>query len=283
MLLGMTRRHGVWGILILLLTVCVLAVVVLVRPQEPVLTVSFLNVGQGDAIFIESPTGAQLLIDGGKGAGVLRELGSVMGFFDKSIDVVLATHPDMDHIGGLPDVFARYDVGQVLISGVADSGADNAAFLQAVAREGLVPHHARAGEVLSLGGGVFVQVLFPVRDMGEGDVNAASVVVRVVYGETVFLLTGDAPASIEAYLAGVYGSNMRADVLKLGHHGSKTSSSDVFLDVVAPEHAIVSAGCDNSYGHPHDEVVRRVAERGIMLHETCEGRVRFVSDGKLVY
>jgi competence protein ComEC len=136
--------------------------------------------------------------------------------------------------------------------------------------------------VLSLGGGVFLHVLFPERDMGESNPNIASVVVRVVYGETSFLLTGDMPQSIERYLVGMYGHALSTDVLKLGHHGSKTSSSGEFLDAVSPAHAVVSAGCENSYGHPHEEVVERVQKSGAVLYETCGGRVVFESDGRLV-
>ena len=277
----MRRLYIVLGALVLVAAIFVL--VFLLRPQEKLLTVAFLDVGQGDAVFIESPSGTQLLIDGGKGTAVLRELGNVMGFFDRSIDVVLATHPDMDHIGGLPDVLERYSVEQVLISGVRDDGEDNKVFLEAVQAKGLVPLLARTGQVLSLGGGVFVQVLFPARDMKESNANTASVVVRVVYGKTAFLLTGDAPKSIEEYLARMHGTALKADVLKLGHHGSKTSTSETFLETVSPEYAVVSAGCDNSYGHPHEEVVARVKERGISLEETCDGRVVFYSDGISVF
>ena len=278
--IAMSRKYIVFSVVCM--CSAVLLVVLLFRPSAAVLTVTFLDVGQGDAIFIESPTGGQMLVDGGKGAAVLRELGRTMHFFDRTIDVVLATHPDMDHIGGLPDVLQRYAVGQVLISGVEDAGSDNVAFLHAVEHEGLVPHSVRAGEVLSLGGGVFVQVLFPKQDMPDSDQNAASVVVRVVYGGTSFLLTGDAPSGIEQYLAAEYGSGLHADVLKLGHHGSRTSSSEVFLDAVAPQYVVVSAGCTNSYGHPHEDVLQRVRERGSVVRQTCGGRVVFQSDGERV-
>ncbi len=244
------------------------------------LRVAFLNVGQGDAIYIEAPNGNRVLIDGGKGRAILEGLGKMMPFSDRSIDVVIATHPDLDHIGGLPEVFARYDVGMFIEPGIADGGADNEALHEAVRDEGLVPVTARRGMTLALDEGVTLEILFPDRDASGLEANMASVVTYLAYGESKFLFTGDSPIAIEQYLASVYGTVLKSDVLKLGHHGSKTSTSDVWLGFVDPDYGIISAGCDNSYGHPHHEVVDRLKRFEVQALTTCdEGTIVFESDG----
>jgi len=256
---------------------------VLAGERSNVLTVAFLDVGQGDAIYIESPNGTQVLLDGGKGGAVLEELGRVMPFYDRSIDVVIASHPDMDHIGGLPEVFARYAIGMFLEPGVADDGADYRALLEAVRAEGLTPIHLRQGMTLAIGDGAVLEVLFPDREVSGVDSNVGSVVARLTHGDTSFLLTGDSPEEIETYLAGRYGDALKSTVLKLGHHGSRTASSEVFLGYVEPEYAVISAGCKNSYGHPHKEVLERLERFSIRKASTCEeGTVRFESDGSVL-
>lgn len=247
------------------------------------LTVAFLDVGQGDSIFITGPTGVQLLIDGGAGPSVLRGLSSQMPFYDRTIDYVIATHPDQDHIGGLVDVVERYVVRHYLESGVqSDSPAYHAL-------EGLLEHKqvtrgaAYRVDVLDLGGGAYARILFPDRAVVGLETNTASVVLQVVYGDHEFLLTGDAPKSIEKYLVSLYGGSLLSDVLKLGHHGSNTSSEEEFIDVVSPTYAVVSAGKDNRYGHPHQEVVERVRQKNIPLFSTAEeGTIIFVSDGAVL-
>ncbi len=248
------------------------------------LTVSFLNIGQGDAIFIQSPSGVQVLIDGGKGRAVLRELSKVMPWFDRTIDVVIGTHPDMDHIGGLPDVLARYRVSTVVRSSVLDDGGtDFTAFNQAISEEeqtGAQELIAQRGQVFDLGDGAKLVILFPDRDVPGLETNTGSIVARLIYGNTSFMLTGDSPTSIEEYLVRLDGSALQSTVLKAGHHGSRTSSSLLFLGFVNPKYGIFSRGCDNTYGHPHQEVVELFKRFEIQMLDTCEhGRVTFVSDG----
>jgi competence protein ComEC len=250
-----------------------------------VLSVSFLDVGQGDAILIESPSGAQVLIDAGAGRGVLREISAHTSWLDRTLDVVIATHPDMDHIGGLPYVLERYNVAHVVESGVVDDGADAHALARAIADEaGVAMHTARRGQVFDLGDGALLEVLFPDRDVSGMEPNAGSVIVRLVYGDIAFLLTGDAPQAIEKYLVSLYGSSLSANVLKAGHHGSKTSSADVFMSAVGTTYAVISRGCDNSYGHPHREVLDTLAQFDVLVLDTCErGTITFVSDGRSVF
>lgn len=244
------------------------------------LSISFLNVGQGDAILIESPTGMQLLVDGGVDKRVLRELGTHMSFFDRTIDVVVATHPDADHIGGLVDVFARYEVRTFIESGVASETGPATALARAAALEGVSRYTARRGMRVLLGGGSYADILYPDRDVSQRETNAGSIVLHVVHGERAFMLTGDAPKAIEGMLVSRYGDALRSDVLKAGHHGSKTSSNEYFVRAVQPQYVVYSRGCDNRYGHPADEVRTRFEQLQVSSFDTClNGTVTFRSDG----
>jgi competence protein ComEC len=248
------------------------------------LVVYFLDVGQGDAIFIETPDKVQVLIDGGPDGSVLRELGQVMRAFDKTIDVVVATHNDKDHIGGLVDVLARYDVGAIMRTNNQHDTAVVRAFDGAVDREGALLVEPTAGQRYVLGASTTLTIFSPAGDVSNHESNASSIVAKLEYGETAFFFTGDAPIGIEEYLVRAYGPHLQSTVLKLGHHGSRTSTSKIFATMVAPEYAIVSAGQGNSYGHPHSEVIENVAIVGSTLLSTAEqGRVTLYSDGVRVW
>lgn len=251
--------------------------------RRRLLTVSFLDVGQGDAIFIDAPSGRQVLIDGGKGAETLRALAAVIPWYDRSIDLIVATHPDADHIGGLVDVLARYRVDTIVESGVRDEGSDARALESALVEEGVDRVVARRGQIIQLGGGARIEVLFPDRSLPDIESNTGSIVARIVYGDTSFLLSGDSPDEVEEYLVALERNRVRVDVLKVGHHGSKTSSSPLLLGYTDPAYAILSRGCDNSYGHPAPEVVERLRNFGISTLDTCiDGTITFVSDGTVV-
>lgn len=253
--------------------------------KTPVLTVSFLDVGQGDAILIEGPTGIEMLIDGGKDRSVVRELPRVMGPLDRSIDVVLVTHPDADHIGGLPDVLRMYHVSRILLSGREAESSYVDRFEEAVRNErGVQVAEVGEGIRIHLGGGAYADVLHPEDNVAQlRETNDASVSMRVVYGETAFMLTGDAGTWVEERLVKEYGGELRSDVLKAGHHGSKTSTGDIFLASVDPSVVVISAGKDNSYGHPHPEVVENIYESEATVLSTAEeGTITFTSNGLLV-
>ncbi len=251
------------------------------------LTVAFLDIGQGDSIFIESPTGNQMLIDGGPGRGVLRELSKVMPFYDRSINVVLATHPDADHIGGLNDVMDRFKTEIFLEPGVEGDTAMYKNLENKVAdkeRKGETKKIvARRGMNIDLGGGAILEILFPDKDVTNWETNDASIVARLVYGENEFLLTGDSPISTERYilsLDGAHGGDLQSDVLKVGHHGSRTSTAPEYVQVVAPEYAVISVGADNRYGHPTQETLDTLTKAGIKILRTdIDGRIIFKSDG----
>lgn len=245
------------------------------------LIVAFLNVGQGDAIYIEAPNGNQLLIDGGPSSGtLLRALGAVMPFWDHSIDLVLATHPDQDHVGGLPSVIERMHVDSVVTTeNTSDTGAYGA-FEKAILEKHPAHTFARSGERIILDDGVILEILFPNQNTSGWDTNTGSIVARLSYGNESFLFTGDSPQAVEQYLVGKDGRKLHSNVLKLGHHGSRTSSSRIFLSDVNPEYAIISAGVNNKYGHPHKETLDLLGELKIPSISTINhGTIVFRTDG----
>ncbi len=251
--------------------------------EEQHLKIHFLNVGQGDAILIESPSGIQVLVDGGPDNSVLRELGKKMSFFDRHIDMVVATHPDADHIGGLIDVLNRYKIENILYTNNKSETAVSDMYQNMLQQEGAVPILARYGQVFDLGAGVFLKVLFPIFDTTDIESNASSIILKVVYGDTKFLFTGDSPKRIEEYLV-VQGIDVKSDVLKVGHHGSRTSTSKMFLTAVKPQYAVISAGKDNRYEHPHLEVTDMLFNHGVKILSTAEeGTISFESDGRRVW
>jgi len=257
-------------------------ILVWLAPVPHALSVSFLDVGQGDAIFIESADGVQILIDGGADGSVLREIGKKMPLWDRTIDAVVATHPDKDHIGGLVDVFERYEVRHFIEPGVENDTTPTLALMRAVQNEsGVLTAIARRGMRLQLGNDAYADILFPDRDVSKVETNTGSIIIRVVDGDTSFLLTGDAPSSVEKHVITL--GDIESDVLKAGHHGSKTSSSEEFIRAVAPSYVIFSRGCDNTYGHPAAEVVQRFEKLKIPALDTCEeGTISLYSDGTTV-
>lgn len=249
------------------------------QPTE-VLTVTFLDVGQGDAILIETPDGVQMLIDGGPDGTVLRRLAHELPLFDRTLDIILGTHPDKDHIGGLVDVLKGYKVEQIITTENTGETMVAGAFQKGLRGEGVPVTMARAGQVYQLGASTTLTILAPKNNPSMLESNTASIVAKLSYGEIDFMLTGDAPGSIEEYVVSTYGDTLRSEVLKLGHHGSKTSSSEIFLNTVKPKFAVVSAGKDNSYGHPHKQVTDAVSARGIEIISTADsGSVTFITDG----
>ncbi len=274
-----------FGILIFLFIVAVFSIYVALKESERKLTVAFLDIGQGDGIFIEAPSGNQMLIDTGPGMEILRELGKVMPFYDRSIDILLATHPDTDHIGGIIDVLEKYKVDLFIEPGVEGETELYKELGSKVESLKVKNIEARRGMVVDLGAGTLLYILFPAIDPRGMETNTASIVARLVYGENEFMLTGDSPKNIEEYLVSIHTIQgltleLESDVLKAGHHGSKTSTSDLFVKTVAPKYAVISAGKDNRYGHPNPEVLDILEKAGVKILRTdTDGRTIFKSDG----
>ncbi len=260
--------------------------VVLRDEKTKELTVAFLDVGAGDSIYIEAPNGNKMLIDGGPDRSVVRELSEIIPFYERTIDVVLATHPDKDHIGGLIDVLKNYDTKIILTTGATSTTETDKAFGKAIFDEekmGAKNILVRRGNVVKLSEDVLFTVLYPVAISPKEPTNDTSVVGILTYGNQSFLLTGDAPQKVERYLVSVDGKKLKAQVLKLGHHGSKTSSSEVFIGNVSPDYAIISTAKKNRYGHPNKEVIDLLKKYNIPTLATYDsGKIIFKTDGEIL-
>lgn len=231
-----------------------------------------LDVGQGDAIVLRSPSGKHILVDAGPDASVLSGLGHVLPYFDRHLDLVIITHPDTDHLGGLPEVLRRYDVSALLITPSALADDNTTATRALIAQEGsriIFPDPARD---IDLGDGLLLNLLWPPPHQGAlrtEDPNDLSIVLRAETPSGSLLMMGDLPEQEEEMLL-AQGIPATADFLKLGHHGSKTSSSKVFLNAVHPSLALISVGKENRFGHPSPEVLARLQELGIPMRSTAE-------------
>jgi len=270
------------GFLVILMLLCGFVWYRVFCIPQNILTVAFLNVGQGDSIYIQAPNGNSALIDGGPPDGkALSELGSVMSFFDRDIDVVIATHPDQDHIGGLPEIFSRYHVGALFESGLTSENGVYSAMEKEAESDGTRKIIARGGEKIHLAQNVILEILYPNKNFPpRAETNSTSVVVKLTYGNESFLFTGDLPQEQENELVQKYGTALHVNVLKFGHHGSKTSTSPEFLSDVAPEYGIVSAGAGNKYGHPNKETLDLAEKDKVkVLRTDTEGRVVFETNG----
>ncbi|MES2225572.1 MAG: MBL fold metallo-hydrolase [Patescibacteria group bacterium] len=257
------------------------------RPAPANLRVSVLDIGQGDSILIQGPTGIQMLVDGGPDHSVLRQLPREMGLFDRSIDMLVETHPDKDHIAGLADVFDRYQVSYFMSPGIPnDTSPVRALEHAALSEPNLQTLIARRGMRVHLGGTAYADILFPDRDEStQTATNDGSIVMHVVYGTTSFMLTGDLPSKEEDYLVALDAGdgNLPSTVLKAGHHGSKYSTDDTWLASVHPSIVAISAGANNQYGHPNPETLERIRTEGAQIVSTIDrGTLHFVSDGTSV-
>ncbi len=247
----------------------------------------FLDVGQGDGIFIQTPSGRQALIDGGDDSQqMFAELGAVMPFWDRHIDYAIVTHPDWDHIGGQVELPARFGVGQAFISGNSLGSEDSQLWVTALDVENVPVSGIQQGAWVDLGDGVALWALWPPREeelsgVDADDKNERSLVLKLVYGEFTALLTGDiGHRSEEALLEA--GQPLAAHVLKVGHHGSEQSSSPAFVASVAPSVAVIQVGEGNRYGHPDPEVLA-ILDGRLVLRNDREGRVSIRSDGQSMW
>lgn len=242
----------------------------------------FLDVGQGDAILIQSPKGRQVLIDGGPDPAVLlARLGEQMPFWDRSLDLVILTHPDADHLTGLVSVLERYRVERVIESGYSTDSPTYLRWRELLAEKAIPALEGRAGTQIALDGGAHLTVLHPDGDLVSGtgaDANNNSVVTRLVMGQFSALLPGDIEAEVEQRLVRS-GAELASVVLKAPHHGSDTSSSAAFLEAAAPQVVVISVGRDNPFGHPSPQVLERLA--GFTTLRTDErGSVEVLTDGQ---
>lgn len=252
------------------------------QEKDGLLKIYFLDVGQGDAIFIETPSGNQVLIDGGPDNKVIQELAKVMPFYDREIDVVIASHPHADHIAGLIGVLERYDVKNILQAKEDYNSPVVPVWQEAVQSEGANQIEAVSGKIVDLGNGVTLNIIHPLVSVAGTllkNPHDAVVVATLKYGALEVILTGDMEAKIERRLI-LEGHALKSDILKVGHHGSKTSTIPEFLSAVSPEVAFIQVG-KNRYGHPTQEVLNRLENFGIKYYRSdLDGNVKVVSDGE---
>ncbi len=247
------------------------------------LEVNFFDVGQGDAIFIVSPQRHQILIDGGPSSIILEKLASEMPFWDRTIDLIILTHPERDHISGLIAVLKRYKVENILWTGVIRDTAEYQEWLKLIKAKRPKIFLAKTGQKIKATG-IAVTILYPFENL-EGkvlkDSNNTSIVSKLTFGENSFLFTGDIYKNGEGLLLNQVKQSLDSEVLKVSHHGSKTSSGEEFIAEVSPEIAVISVGKDNKYGHPHREVLDTLTKYGIRVLRTDEnGDIKIISDGK---
>lgn len=252
------------------------------RDKNGLLTLAVLDVGQGDAIFIESPTGAQVMFDAGPPHKILGPIAKVMSPFDRSLDAVFITNPDADHIGGLLDLLKSYEVGVILESGTINESKIFENLKTEIKNKDIPNILAKKSMRILIGGDAVIEILFPDRDVSSSTTNDGSIVARLSYGDFSAMLTGDGTSETEKLiLRGNEPEDLRSLFLKVGHHGSRSSSSLSFLDVVSPSYALISAGKDNKYGHPHKDVLSLLEEKEIKIFRTdVVGSIIVESDGK---
>ena len=255
--------------------------------KDGLLKVYFFDIGQGDSIFIEAPNGNQVLVDGGPDNSVLQKLGEAMPFYDKDIDLVVLSHPHLDHYNGLIEVLNRYDVANIMEAREEPKekalSAGFSAWRETVKKENANEIEPIAGKVIDLGNNAELVILHPFESVAgdrPGNVHDDMVVAMLRYGEFEVLLTGDMEEKVERRLI-LAQEDLDSDILKVGHHGSKTSSSEAFLAAVSPEAVVISVGAKNRYGHPTQEVLKRLDDYGIKYYRTdTDGDIKVVSDGR---
>jgi len=239
------------------------------RSQE--LKVIFLDVGQGDAILLEQGS-RQILIDGGpSGQALLNKIGKYIPFWDRKIELVIATHPDADHITGLVDLVKNYQVDAIMQTEAQSDSQVFQKFKDIVQQKNIqVVQGARGGKI-NLADGARLEILSPGAEtpISAQDTNASSIVAKLIFGENSFLLTGDLPDEQERELIN-RNVDIRAKILKVAHHGSKYSTSVEFLEKVSPREAVISVGKNNRYGHPNPEVLERLQQKNIKIWRTDE-------------
>lgn len=250
-----------------------------ITPVSGDLKVHYIDVGQGDCILIQAPSGKNMLIDAGNNSDGDKITSYIKNLGIKKLDIVVGTHPHADHIGALDDIINTFNIGQVVMPKVSYTTRTYEDVLLAVQSKNLKITSARAGVNLDLGTGIATTLNGPVSDK-YSNLNDYSAVIHLTFGNTSFLFTGDAEEQPESEMV-ASGTNLKADVLKIGHHGSSSSTSSTFLNKVSPKHAVIMLGKDNSYGHPHEETINKLTNAGIKIYRTdMNGTIIVTSDSK---
>jgi competence protein ComEC len=245
---------------------------------ESLLKVHFLDVGQADCILIQGPTGENMLIDAGNNDDADTIISYLYTHGVKRIDVLVGTHPHEDHIGSLDTIIDTFEIGKIYMPKVTHPTKSFEGVLASIQNKGLKITAAVGGTAINFSLNTIVEILAP-NSPEYDDLNNYSAVIKLTYGKTSFLFTGDAEdVSENEMLAGGY--DLKADILKVGHHGSNSSTTEAFVTAVKPSYAVISVGRGNDYGHPHEELLSRLSEAGIKVYRTDEsGTMVFTADG----
>lgn len=241
-----------------------------------------LDVGQGDGLYFRTPKGQDVVVDGGPGKDVLGELGKAMPFYDKYINMIIITHPHQDHIGGLISIIEKYDVGQVLMTGIMYK-SDDYDELKALIRDKKIPIKiVKAGEKFSFSDNISLDILAPeaMDNKTIDNLNNSSIVAILDYKNFEILLSGD--AEVEEW-SPVLKKEFpeKIEILKAAHHGSSNGTSEKLLEKIKPQVALISAGKGNRYGHPHIETLKILEKFGVKIYRTDQsGTIKITSDGE---
>ena len=244
------------------------------------ISVYYLDVGQGDSELIRLPTGENILIDAGLSDGAEHLTAYLEQLGVHKIDYLIATHPHADHIGGMAKVISELEIGKIYLPKVADDQVPTTRvyenMLDAVKKKGLRLTQGKAGMTVLEQDNARLEFLAPAKDE-YNDLNNYSIVAKLTFGKRTFLFTGDAEKESEQQMVKKYGDSLRSDVLKVGHHGSSSSTTAGFLKAVSPQYAIISCGKDNDYGHPHKEILSRLSAAKVKVYRTDEQETILVS------
>lgn len=248
--------------------------------QSGTMKVHFLDVGQGDSIMVQFPDGQNMLIDAGKNDSANTVLNYLKKVGVNKIDYLVGTHPHEDHIGGMDSVIKTFDIGEIYMPKATTTTKTFRDVLTAIKNKDLKITTAKAGVNILKDDNLTVDILAPHCEKYE-DLNNYSAVIKITYGQKSFLLTGDAEEQSEFEILASSSVKPEADVLKVGHHGSHSSTSTPFLKAVAPKYAVISVGAGNDYGHPHKETLDKLRKAGVQVLRTDEkGTIVFTTDGK---
>lgn len=248
------------------------------------LRVDVLDIGQGDSIFIQTPALRNIIIDGGPDSSVLEKVAKRLPFWNKKLDMLVLTHPDADHVNGFIEILKKYKVDYIVWTGIDRSGANYQTWLSLLEKakeKGSKVIISSPGTTIT-SGGARLAIIYPFEDVEDTflkEANDSGIVSRLTYGQKSFLFTADVSSKVEQQLVDA-GVTLTSDVLKVGHHGSKYSSAETFLQAAAPRVAVISVGGNNTYGHPTPEVLQRLQKFGITTLRTDQrGDITFLSDG----
>ena len=248
--------------------------------------INYLDIGQGDSILIITPENQKILIDTGLIGNLNKKFKKYISFFDKEIDLFMLTHPDSDHIGDVLNILKNYQIKQIVLPKSIQQNAEFKILLNNIKSEKIPFLFANSETDLKIGKNVFIDFLYPFKNTSTKEQNIfnnSSLVFKVVYKENSFLFSGDAEAKQEKMILQSI-QNLKADIYQAGHHGSKTSSSEIFLQAIQPKITIISAEKDNSFGHPHKDVIKSLKNKGSIIYQTAEeGDITFYSDGNIYW